>query len=148
MCLHFSKMSNIEHRTVIKFFTRKRFNAFEISKDLNNVYKDSAPSYRTVAKWLTEFNDPGHGFEDAQRMGRPSTITADENIEAVERIVVRDRQISIRRLAEQLLIIHEIINNHMGMKRVCTRWVKKLLTPIQRAFCVHCVVKSSCNRAK
>ena len=71
-------------------------------------------------------------------MGRPSTITADENIEAVEWIVMRDRQISIRRLAEELAIIHEIINNHMGMKKVCTRWVPKLLTPIQWANRVDC----------
>ena len=67
-------------------------------------------------------------------MDHPSTITANENIEAVERIVMRDRQISIRRLAEELdiskTIIHEIMNNHMGMKKVCTRWVPKLLTPI------------------
>ena len=148
MCLHSSKMSNIEHRPVIKFFTRKGLNAIEISNELQNVYKDSAPSYRTVAKWVAEFNDLEHGFEDAQRIGRPSTITPNENIEVVERIVMRDRQISIRRLAEQLPIIHEIINNHMGMKKVCTRWVKKLLTPIQRAFHVHSVVKSSCKKAK
>ena len=148
MCLHFSKMSDIEHRPVIKFFTRKGLNAFKISKDLNNAYKGSAPSYRTVAKWVTEFNDPEHGFEDAPRMGRPSTITADENIEAVEQIVMRDRQISIRRLTEELPIIHEIINNHMSMKTVCKRWVPKLLTLIQRPFRVHCIVKSSCNRAK
>ena len=42
-CLHFWKMSNIEHREVIKFFTRKGLNAIEISKELDNVYKDSAP---------------------------------------------------------------------------------------------------------
>ena len=77
-------------------------NAIEISKELDNVYEDSAPSYRTVAKWLAEVKDPERGFEDAHRMGHPSTITADENIEAVERIVMRDRQISIRRLAEEL----------------------------------------------
>ena len=148
MCLHFSKMSNIEHRSVIKFFTRKGLNAFAISKDLNNVYKDSAPSYCTVAKWVAEFNDPEYGFEDAPRMSRPSIITADENIEAVERIVMRHRQVYVRRLAEELSIIHEIMNNHMGMKTVCTRWVPKWLTPIQRANRVHCVVKSSCNRAK
>ena len=71
---------------------------------------------------MAEFNDPEHGFEDASRMDRPSTITADENIEVVERIVMRDRQISIRRLAEELLIIHEIMNNDMGMKKVYTRW--------------------------
>ena len=148
MCLHFSKMLNIEHRPVIKFFTRKQFNVIEISKDLNNVYKDSAPSYRTVAKWLAEFNNLEHGFEDALRVRRPSIITVDENIEAVQWIVMRHRQFSVRRLAEELASIHEIINSHMGMKKVCTWWVPKLLTPIQRANRVHRVVKSSCNRPK
>ena len=92
-------MSNIEHRAVIKFFTRKRLNATEISKELDNVYKDSASSYRTVANWLTEFKDPELAFEDAPRMDHLSTITADENIEAVERIVMHGRQISIRHVA-------------------------------------------------
>ena len=105
MCLHFSKLSNIEYRAVIKFFTRKGLNTIEVSKELDNVYKDSAPSYLTVAKWLTEFNDPERAFEDAPRMGCPSTITIDENIEAVERIVMHDRQISIRRLVEELAIL-------------------------------------------
>ena len=83
-------MLNIEHRIVIKFFIRKGLNITEISKKLDNVYKDSAPSYRTVAKWVAEFNNPERTFEDAPRMGHPSTITTDENIEAVERIVMRD----------------------------------------------------------
>ena len=55
MCLHFSKMSNIEHKAVINFFTRKGLNAIEIRKELDNVYQDSAPSYRTVIKWVVEF---------------------------------------------------------------------------------------------
>ena len=118
MCLHFSKMSSMEHRPVIKFFTIKGLNATEISKELDNVYKNSAPSHLIVTKWVAEFKDPVRAFEDAPRMGHPSTITADENIEAVERIVIRDRQISIRRLAEELVIIYEIMNNHMGMKKV------------------------------
>ena len=138
MCFHFSKMLNIEHRTIIKFSTWKGLNTTKISKELDNVYKDSAPSYRTVAKWVAQFNDPERGFEDALRMDHPSTITVEENIEVVERIVMRDRQISIRRLAEELAIIHEIMNNYMGMKKVYTRWVKKLLTPIQRANRVDC----------
>ena len=73
---------------------------------------------------MAEFKDPEHGFEDAPRMGRPSTITTDENIEIVELTVMRDRQISIRRVAYELSIpkttIHEIMNNHMSMKKVCT----------------------------
>ena len=98
--------------------------------------------YRTVAKWVAEFQNPESAFEDAPRMGRLSTITADENTEAVERMVMRDRQISIRRLGEELAIlktiIHEIMDNQLAMKKVCTRWVPKLLTPIQRANRVDC----------
>ena len=98
---------------------------------------------------MAEFNNLEHGFEDAPRMGRrPSTITAQENIKAVERIVMRNRQISVRHPAEELAVIHEIMDNQLGMKKVCTQERPKLLTRIQRANRVHCVVKSSCNRAK
>ena len=84
---------------------------------------------------MAEFKDPECTFEDAPRMDHSSTITANENIKAVERIVMRDRQMSIRPVAEELVIIHEIMNNHM---KVCTRWVPKLLTPIQHANRVDC----------
>ena len=87
---------------------------------------------------MAEFKDPERAFEDAPRIAHPSTITADENIEAVEQIVIRDRQISIRRLAEELAITHEIMNNHMGMKKVCTRWILKLLISTQLTNRVDC----------
>ena len=45
---------------------------------------------------------------------------------------MRYRQVSVRRLAEQLSIIHETMENQLSMKKVCTRWIKKLLTPIER----------------
>ena len=105
---------------------------------------------------MIAFKDPERAFEDTLRIGHPSTITADENIEAVERIVIRDRQISIRRLTEELAIpkatIHEIMNNHMGMRKVCTRWVPKLLALIQRSNRVDCcqelLQQSEVNLAK
>ena len=89
-------------------------------------------------------------------MGRQSIINADENIEAVEQIIMRNRYISIRRLAYELAIpkttIHEIMNNHMDMKKVCTLWRLKLLTPIQRANRVDCcqelLQQSKVNPAK
>ena len=91
---------------------------------------------------MAEFNNPEHGFEDVPRIGHPSTITSDENIQAVERIVMRDRQVSVRREAEELAFpkttIHEITENQLGIKKVCTRWLPKLLTPTQRATCVGC----------
>ena len=106
---------------------------------------------------MVKFKDPERAFKDVPRtVRRPSTITANENNEAVERIVMRDRQTSIRRPAEELVIpkttIHEIMNNHMSMKKVCTRWVPKLLTPIQRSNRVDCcqelLQQSEVNPAK
>ena len=130
------KMSDIEHRAVIKFFTRKGLNAVEIHNELDSVYRDSAPSYRTVAKLVAEFKDPERDFEDAPRSGRPSTTFTDENIRAIERIVMYDRQISVRRVANELGIsksmVHNIMNTHLRMRKVYTRWVPKLLTPLQR----------------
>ena len=67
-------MLNIEYRAVIKFFTRKGLDTTEISKELDNVYKDSAPSYRTVSNWVTEFDNPERAFEDAPRMGHQPSL--------------------------------------------------------------------------
>ena len=80
-------------------------------------------------------------------MGRSSTINTDENIEVVERIVMCDRQVSVRHLAYKLVIpktaVHEIMDNQLDMKKVCIRWLRKLLTQIQYANCVHCCQERS-----
>ena len=95
-----------------------------------------------MANWVVEFKNPERAFEDAPRISPPSTITTDENIEAVERIVMRDQQISVSGVGYELGIpkttIHEIMDNQLSMKKVCTRWVLKLLTPIQRANRLDC----------
>ena len=135
-------MSNTEYRAVIKFVTRKGLSATQITKELTDAYGDSAPSCRTIAKWVAEFEDSTRVFKDASRGDRPTTAVADESIRAVEDIVMRDRHISVRRVAGELSIsktsLYKIISGHLGMKEVCTKWVPKLLTPLQRANQVDC----------
>lgn len=101
---------------------------------MDNVYGDSTPSYRTVTKLVAEFKAPERGFEDASRSARPSTTFTDENIRTIERIVMYDRQISVRRVANELGIakirVHCIMSNYLSMNKVYTRWVPKLLTPL------------------
>ena len=135
-------MSNIEYPAVTKPFIWNDLNATEISKKLNSVYKDDAPSYYTVDECVAAFKKQERAFEGSPRTGRPSTITTDQNIEAVERIVMRYRQISVCRLAYELTIptkiVYEITGNHLSMKKASTRWVSNLLTPIQCANRVDC----------
>ena len=99
-----SFLKTAEYRAIIKFFIQKGLNATEISKKLNSVYKDNVPSCHTVVKWVTAFKEPERDFEDSPGMNRPSTNTTNENIEAVEWIIVRDWQISVRRRVYELPI--------------------------------------------
>ena len=63
------------------------------------------------------------------------------------------QKISVCRLAYELAIpittVHEIMSNHLGMKKISTRWVRKLLTPIQCAnrvdYCQELLQESEVN---
>ena len=63
-----------------------------------------------------------------------------------------DRQISVRLVADELgiskTLLDEIMSDYSGMKKVCTRWVPKLLTLLQRANRVDCCEKllENCNQ--
>ena len=53
-----SKTLNTKYRAAIKFSIWKGLKSTkEITKELADLDGDSAPSYRTVAKWIAEFND-------------------------------------------------------------------------------------------
>ena len=118
-----------------------------------DVYGDSAPSYRTVAKWVAEFIDPTRAFEDVPRSCRLPTTLTDESIRPVEKVVMRDRQISVRRVADELGItkasLYEVLSDYLGMKKVCTKWAPKLLTLSQRVNRIDCYEEFlyNCNQA-
>ena len=135
-------MSNTEYRTVIKFFTRRVCSAKEITKELADVYGHSAPSHRTVEECVAEFKDSIQAFEDAPRRVRPTTTLTDESIRVVEEVVMRNRQISVQCIADELDIsktsLYGIMSDYMGIKKVCTSCVPKFFTLLQRANRVDC----------
>ena len=53
-----------------------------------------------------------------------------------------DRQISVRRIADELAIsktsLYEIMSDYLGMKKICTRWIPKHFTSVQRINRVEC----------
>ena len=145
-------MSNTGYRAVIKSFIRKERSATEITKELADVYGNSASSYRTVARWLAEFKDPIRDLEDALRSCRLPNALTDENIRAIEGVVMCDRQVSVQRVVDELdiskTLLYEIISDYLRMKKICTRWVPKLLTPLQLADRVDCCEEflENCNQ--
>ncbi|UYV85114.1 hypothetical protein LAZ67_X004615 [Cordylochernes scorpioides] len=73
---------------------------------------------------------------DEERAGRPSTSTTDEKINEVEKMILANRRITVREVAEDLNIsigsCHSIFINDLGMRRVAAKLVPKLLNCDQK----------------
>jgi len=124
-------MDKIEYRAVIKFFVLDGLSPSEIHPKLIKVYGDSAPSISTVKKWAAEFKRGRTSLQDDEREGRPKTATTPEIIEKVHKIVLDDRPIKVRELAEAVGISEErvrnILHGELVMRKLCARWVPHLL---------------------
>ena len=97
---------------------------------LSKAYGESAMSKTRIYEWYKRFQDSRKDVEDDERPGRPSTSTNDENVEKVKEMVMNDRQMTIREVADVGISIgscHEIYSNVSGMKRVAAKFVPKLL---------------------
>ncbi|UYV61322.1 hypothetical protein LAZ67_1004344 [Cordylochernes scorpioides] len=78
----------------------------------------------------------GRDVNDEERAGRPSTSTTDEKINEVEKMILANRRITVREVAEDLNIsigsCHSIFINDLGMRRVAAKFVLKLLNCDQK----------------
>ena len=95
---------------------------------LTKAYGESAMSKARVYERYKRFQD---GREDVEDDERPGTSTTDENVEKVKEMVMNDRRITIREVADDVGIsigsCHDIFSNVLGMKRVAAKSVPKLL---------------------
>ena len=129
-------MEKNEFRAVIKHFFLKKKTAMEIKAELDEVHGDSAPSYKTVCFWVNEFKRGRTSTNDEQRCGRPSEVTTPEIIEKIHGIVLEDRRVKVREIADIVRIsnewVHNILHEHLAMKKLSARWVPRLLTIDQK----------------
>ena len=126
------KIDKIEHRVVIKYLFLKGNTPTQIKDELDSVYGDSAPSFTTVKFWAAEFKRGRKSLGDDESSVHPKTATTDENIAKVYQMVLEDRRIKVRGIAEVTNMSKErvfhILNSHFGMRKLSARWVPRLLT--------------------
>jgi len=100
--------NNIETRTVIKsFFFLQGKAPKEIHAILTETLGEHAPSCATVKNWLAQIKRGDFSTCDAPRPGRPKTVTAPEIIDHIHELILEDRRISAKSIAEQLGISRE-----------------------------------------
>ncbi|GFR86711.1 histone-lysine N-methyltransferase SETMAR [Elysia marginata] len=71
-------------------------------------------------------------LDDEPKSGRPKTSINEENTTRVDELIKCDRRMKIREIALKLQIpksmVHEIVSDTLGYRKVSARWVPKMLT--------------------
>ena len=121
-------MDKIEYRAVIKFLFLKQKTNDEIKAELREVNGDSAPSFATIKYWTAEFKRGRTSICDEERPGRLTP----EMIEEIHDMVMNDRRLKVREIGEavgtSIERVQKILNDHLDMRKLCARWVPRLLT--------------------
>ncbi|XP_070385445.1 protein GVQW3-like [Dermacentor albipictus] len=89
-----------------------------------------------IKEWYNWLKDGRTSVESEPCSGRPSTFSNDQVIAKVNPEVMRDRRVTIRKIAEEVGIStfspHSIMTEDFAMKRVAAKFVPKLLTVEQK----------------
>ena len=123
--------NNTETRAVIKYFFPARQgaegNSSHSGRNIGGTCtivchrQKQAPSYATVKNWVTQFKRGDFSTCVAPRPGRPKTVTTPEIIDQIHEIILEDRRISAKSIAEQLDISRErvgsIIHEDLDMRK-------------------------------
>ena len=127
----------IEQRVCLKFCVSNGITATESLKMLQKCFGESTLSRTQVFEWHKAFSEGREVVENLSHASRPSTSVNDDNMEKVKEIVLENRRVGIREIAEALNISYgstqHILVNVLGMKRIAARLVPKDLNFLQKA---------------
>ncbi|XP_065294868.1 protein GVQW3-like [Dermacentor albipictus] len=126
----------LEQRYNVKFCQKLAKSQVETVRKIQTAFGDDAVSSTQIKEWYNWFKDGRKSMESEQRSGRPSTYRNDQVIAEVNAVVMRDRRVTMREIAEEVGIgtfsAHSIMTEHLAMKRVAAKFVPKLLTVEQK----------------
>jgi len=130
--------NNTEKRAVIKsfFFLLKGKAPKEIHAILTEILGKHASSYAIATNWVTQFKRGNFSTCDAPRPGQPKTVTTPEIIDQIHKLILEDRPISTKSIAEQLGISREwvgsTIHEDLDMQKLSAKWVPNCLNADQK----------------
>jgi len=92
--------------------------------------------YATVKNWMAQFKRGDFSTCDAPRPGRPKTVTTPEIVDQIHELILENRRISAKSIAEQLGTSRErvgfITHEDLDMRKLSAKWVPKYLNADQK----------------
>ena len=131
------KMEREEFHAVIKDFYLKYWMAARIKAELGKVHGESVPSLKSVNFWINGFKRGQTATKDETRSGRPIKVTASDIVEEIHHMVIEDCQMKVHEISKIVDIsteqVYKILHEKLEDRKVCARWVPRLLTPDQKS---------------
>lgn len=125
-----------EQRCAIKFCVLTHKSRQETMEMLKEAYGDHAPGRTTVYEWYRRFDSGRESVRDSARSGRPK-VASPAIMTEIRNLLNLDRRITVRELSDKLDLsvglLHRIIHDDLNMRRLCARWIPKMLTMEQKA---------------
>jgi len=125
-----------EQRIYIKFCFKMGKAATETYQLLQQAYGEDAMGRTHVFDWFRLFKEGRTSVENDPRSGRPSTSRNEQMIAKVRTIVRNNRRLTVREIAgdcgNSVCSCDAILTDDLCMKRVCVKFVPRLLTGDQR----------------
>ncbi|XP_050028453.1 protein GVQW3-like [Dermacentor andersoni] len=126
----------LEQRYCIKFCQKPGDSQVETIRMIQTAFGVYSMSSTQIKEWYNQFEDGRTSVECEPRSGRPSTCRNDQVIAEVNAVLMRDRRVTIREIAEKVGIspvsAHSIMTEDSAMKRVAAKFVPTLLTVEQK----------------
>mgnify|MGYP003415101186 FL=1 len=131
--------AKFKQRAVIEFLVAEGCEPIEIHRRLLNVFGNETVDVSTVRRWVLRAKNSDRGklnISDADRSGRPVTVSTDENRDRVSALINDNRRITQREIAALLSIsldrVCHLVDS-LGYRKISARWVPKMLTPEMKA---------------
>lgn len=127
---------SIAQRIVIKFLAAEGVKPAEILRRLTAQFGEETLSRARVFAWHKQFVEGRERVENESHDRRPRTSITAGNIDSVRQLVEGDRRLTTSDIAIEVGIsygsTYSILSEELGYRKVCARWVPRLLTVDQK----------------
>lgn len=125
-----------EQRTCVKFCVKIGKTCTETVDLLRQAFGEQALSQAAVYRWFTRFQAGQESVEDDSRSGRPLCSTTNEKIEQCRQIILKDRRVTVREIAQEVGISYgsaeSILKDVLLVSRLGSKFIPKELNCQQK----------------
>ena len=102
---------------------------------LVKAYGDAAMKRTALHKWYSRYENGYESVMKEQRSGRLTSIMS-QKVQEIKELLDKDRRITVREVSQRVDCsvgtVHTIIHDNLNMRRLCARWILKMLSECQK----------------